>query len=109
MLTEYDPRGYQNYDADQSNRPTMLERGRAIRLMRNGDPFFLGRSFVISQKKYPVFDGLLDDASRALNANFGAVRCIYTPRNGTRLRDLAELQDHCTYVAAGSERFKQLQ
>ncbi len=113
-MTEYDRQhgqhGYQQYDQQpQQQRPTILERGRAVRLMRNGDPFFTGRGFVINQKKYPILEVFLDDASQALRANFGAVRCIYTPKHGTRLKDISDLEDHRTYVASGGERFKKLQ
>ncbi|CAF4498513.1 unnamed protein product [Rotaria sp. Silwood1] len=106
---QYDQRGYQQYDQQQpQQRSTILERGRAIRLMRNGDPFFTGRNFVINQKKYPMLDVFLDDASRTLRANFGAVRSIYTPKHGTRLQDISDFEDHQTYVAAGGEKFKKL-
>ncbi|CAF3450800.1 unnamed protein product [Rotaria sp. Silwood1] len=109
MITEYDPHHGQNdHQQQQQQRSTMLERGRAIKLMRNGDLYFPGRSFVINQRKYPMLDVLLDDASQALRANFGAVRCIYTPKNGTRLHDISELEDHRTYVASGGEKFKKL-
>ena len=110
---QHDQHGYQPYDQQQQQhmqtRSTILERGRAVRLMRNGDPHFTGRTFVINQKKYPMLDVFLDDASQALRANFGAVRCIYTPKHGTRLRDISDFEDHRTYVAAGGERFKKLQ
>ena len=127
MLTEYNQRDHQGYEQrsyhgyeqqshqgyepqqQRDQRSTILERGRAVRLMRNGDPFFTGRTFVINQKKYPMLDVFLDDASKALSANFGAVRCIYTPKHGRRLQDISDFQDHHTYVAAGRERFKKLQ
>jgi hypothetical protein len=102
-----DQRAYQQYD--QQQRSTILERGRAVRLMRNGDQFFAGRTFVINQKKYPMLEVFLDDASQSLRANFGAVRCIYTPKHGSRLKDISDFEDHRTYVAAGGERFKKLQ
>jgi hypothetical protein len=104
--------GQRNYDYrehQQQPRSIAIERGRAIKLMRNGDLFFPGRAFVINQRKYPMLDVFLDDASQALSANFGAVRYIYTPKNGTRLHDISQLEDHRTYVAAGGERFKRLQ
>ena len=105
-----DQRSYQHYDQqEQQQRSTILERGRAVRLMRNGDPYFPGRTFVINQRKYPMLDVFLDDASQALRANFGAVRCIYTPKHGSRLKDISDLEDHRTYVASGGERFKKLQ
>jgi hypothetical protein len=118
MMTAYDPHhDQQQHDEHQQHqqqqqhqqRSTILERGRAVRIMRNGDSFYQGRSFVINQRKYPLLDVFLDDASQSLRANFGAVRCIYTPKTGTRLRDISEMEDHRTYVAAGGEKFKKLQ
>lgn len=114
MMDEYDPKHDQNdhphqQQQHQQQRSSTLERGRAIKILRNGDAFFSGRSFVVNQRKYPMLDVLLDDASQALKANFGAVRCIYTPKNGTRLRDISELEDHQLYVASGGEKFKKLQ
>jgi hypothetical protein len=109
---QYDQRGYQQYDQQQQQpqqRATILERGRAVRLMRNGDPYFPGRTFLINQKRYPMLEVFLDDASQTLRANFGAVRCIYTPKHGTRLNDMSDFEDHRTYVASGGERFKKLQ
>ncbi len=114
-MTEYDPHPSHRQQEQQEthqqhqSRSTIIERGRAVKLMRNGDSFYPGRAFVINQRKYPMLDVFLDDASLALRANFGAVRCIYTPKNGTRLHDIAELEDHRTYVASGGERFKKLQ
>jgi hypothetical protein len=116
MMTEYDPhlshRQHDEHEQQQhqhQSRSTILERGRAVKLMRNGDSFYPGRAFVINQRKYPMLDVFLDDASQSLRANFGAVRCIYTPKTGTRLNDISELEDHRTYVASGGERFKKLQ
>jgi hypothetical protein len=106
---QHDQRHYDQREHQQPPRSIVIERGRAIKLMRNGDQFFPGRAFVINQRKYPMLDVFLDDASQALSANFGAVRYIYTPKNGTRLHDISELEDHRTYVAAGGERFKRLQ
>ena len=108
---QYDQRGYQQQDQQQQTqqRTTIIERGRAIRLMRNGDPHFPGRTFVINHRKYPMLEVFLDDASRVLHANFGAIRQLYTPKHGTRLQDISDLEDHRTYVAAGGERFKKLQ
>jgi hypothetical protein len=115
MMTEYDPnQSHRSQDQHeqqkhQQQRSSIIERGRAVKLMRNGDSFYRGRAFVINQRKYPMLDVFLDDASLSLRANFGAVRCIYTPKNGTRLHDISELEDHRTYVASGGERFKKLQ
>jgi Doublecortin len=114
MFVEYDENDEQSSnqmferEKQQQRHLLELEHGRAVRLMINGDPFFTGRFFLIHQKKYPIFDVFLDDVSQGLNANFGAVRHIYTPRYGRRLKRISDFEDHCTYVAAGNERFKRL-
>ena len=83
---EYDDHGHSNQQQNQQMeqqppqvRSSTLERGRSVRLMRNGDSFFTGRGFVINQRKYPLLDAFMDDASQALRANFGAVSMyLYT-------------------------------
>lgn len=81
--------------------------GKNIRLLINGDPFFRGRVFVISTRRYRYFDAFMDDISDTLNANFGAVRKIFTI-DGKNLSNLHDLIDGETYVASGNEKFIKL-
>ncbi|XP_071409263.1 doublecortin domain-containing protein 2 isoform X3 [Pithys albifrons albifrons] len=81
---------------------------KSVLVYRNGDPFFPGRRIVIHEKKVSNFDVFLKEVTGGVNAPFGAVRNIYTPRGGHRVRQLEELQSGEQYVAGGREAFKKL-
>ncbi|NXH79081.1 DCDC2 protein, partial [Hydrobates tethys] len=79
-----------------------------VLVYRNGDPFFPGRRIVINEKKVSNFEVFLKEVTGRVKAPFGAVRNIYTPRGGHRVRQLEELQSGEQYVAGGMEAFKKL-
>uniref|UniRef100_A0A8C3MNG0 Doublecortin domain-containing protein 2 n=1 Tax=Geospiza parvula TaxID=87175 RepID=A0A8C3MNG0_GEOPR len=81
---------------------------KSVLVYRNGDPFFPGRRIVIHEKKVSNFDVFLKEVTGGVQAPFGAVRNIYTPRGGHRVRQLDELQSGEQYVAGGREAFKKL-
>ncbi|KAJ7405933.1 Doublecortin domain-containing protein 2 [Pitangus sulphuratus] len=81
---------------------------KSVLVYRNGDPFFPGRRIVINEKKVSNFDVFLKEVTGGVKAPFGAVRNIYTPRGGHRVRQLEELQSGEQYVAGGREAFKKL-
>ncbi|XP_020637211.3 doublecortin domain-containing protein 2 [Pogona vitticeps] len=81
---------------------------KSVMVYRNGDPFFPGRRVVIHEKKVSSFDVFLKEVTGGVNASFGAVRNIYTPRGGHRIRQLDEIQSGEHYVAGGREAFKKL-
>lgn len=82
---------------------------KTILVYRNGDPFFPGRKIVVSQRRTATFDGFLSSVTRGMEAPFGAVRNVYTPRKGHKIVALEQLQHGEGYVAAGAERFKKLE
>ena len=99
----------QNYNSNSGSQKSLsLEYGKSIKLLRNGDEFYRGQKYVINSRKYRYFDVFLDDISDKMNAQFGAVRTIHTPVNGHRVKNLEEMEDGKTYVAAGSGRFVRL-
>uniref|UniRef100_UPI003AB10332 doublecortin domain-containing protein 2C-like n=1 Tax=Centroberyx gerrardi TaxID=166262 RepID=UPI003AB10332 len=82
---------------------------KTIVVYRNGDAFFAGRKIVVNQRQVSTFDSFLTSLTLGIEAPFGAVRQVYTPRQGHRVLDLDDLQHGNTYVAAGAERFKKLE
>nr|XP_044988619.1 doublecortin domain-containing protein 2 isoform X2 [Jaculus jaculus] len=79
-----------------------------VLVYRNGDPFFTGRRVVIHEKKVSSFELFLKEVTGGVQAPFGAVRNIYTPRTGHRIRKLDQIESGGNYVAAGQEGFKKL-
>ncbi|XP_062839358.1 doublecortin domain-containing protein 2C isoform X3 [Anolis carolinensis] len=80
---------------------------RTIWVYRNGDPFYLGRKFVINHRYVPNFEAFMIQLNEGLPMPFG-VRNIYTPRYGHSVSDLPDFQQGGRYVVAGRERFKKL-
>nr|XP_023667869.1 doublecortin domain-containing protein 2 isoform X1 [Paramormyrops kingsleyae] len=79
-----------------------------IYVYRNGDPYYEGRRLVINEKKVSSFETFLREVTGGVQASFGAVRNIYTPKAGHRVSSMQHIQSGQRYVAAGSERFKKL-
>lgn len=91
-------------------RPSFLSQPvvKNVMVYRNGDPFYTGRKLVINEKKVTSFEVFLGEVTGGVQAPFGAVRNLYTPRQGHRVNRLEDLQSGQHYVAAGAERFKKL-
>ncbi|XP_018419288.1 PREDICTED: doublecortin domain-containing protein 2 [Nanorana parkeri] len=81
---------------------------KAVHVYRNGDSFYRGRRMLIHEKRVGTFEVFLKDVTGGVQAPFGAVRNLYTPRNGHRVTSLGDLQPGECYVAAGRESFKKL-
>ncbi|XP_077782482.1 doublecortin domain-containing protein 2C [Podarcis muralis] len=80
---------------------------RTIWVYRNGDPFYLGRKFVINHRYVPNFEALMIQLNEGVATPFG-VRNIYTPRQGHSVMDLTDIEQGGRYVVAGRERFRKL-
>ncbi|XP_037639822.1 doublecortin domain-containing protein 2-like [Sebastes umbrosus] len=93
-----------------SEKPNFLSQPvvKNIFMYRNGDPYYEARRIVINQKRVSNFETLLREVTGGIQAPFGAVRNIYTPRGGHKVDCLESLQSGEQYVAAGRERFRKL-
>nr|XP_002130300.2 probable serine/threonine-protein kinase kinX isoform X1 [Ciona intestinalis] len=85
------------------------ETAKNVHVYLNGDRFFPGRKFVVNRRHISDFDGFLNQVTVGMKAPFGAVRNIYTPNLGHRVRDLTQLQNGMDLVAGGVERFRKIQ
>ncbi|KAM6459248.1 doublecortin domain-containing protein 2C [Liasis olivaceus] len=80
---------------------------RTIWVYRNGDPFYLGRKFIINHRYVPTFEAFMIQLNEGVPTPFG-VRNLYTPRQGHVITDLPDLQQGGRYVVAGREKFRKL-
>ncbi|XP_047467385.1 doublecortin domain-containing protein 2 isoform X2 [Mugil cephalus] len=85
-----------------------LPQTKTIIVYRNGDAFFPGRKVVVNPRQVPTFDNFLTSLTKGIEAPFGAVRKLYTPRKGNKVQHLDDLKHGSVYVAAGNEHFKKL-
>ncbi|KAM8967589.1 doublecortin domain-containing protein 2 [Pelodytes ibericus] len=81
---------------------------KTVHVYRNGDPFYRGRRMLIHEKRVGTFEVFLKDVTGGVQAPFGAVRSLYTPRHGHRVTSLEDLHPGECYVAGGRETFKKL-
>uniref|UniRef100_A0A3P9JUI9 Doublecortin domain-containing protein 2 n=1 Tax=Oryzias latipes TaxID=8090 RepID=A0A3P9JUI9_ORYLA len=93
-----------------SEKPSFLSQPvvKNIFMFRNGDPYYEARRIVVNEKRVCNFETLLREVTGGIQAPFGAVRTIYTPRGGHKVDCMESLQSGEQYVAAGRERFKRL-
>ncbi|XP_070618793.1 doublecortin domain-containing protein 2C [Erythrolamprus reginae] len=80
---------------------------RTVWVYRNGDPFYLGRKFIINPRYVPTFEAFMIQLNEGVPTPFG-VRKLYTPTQGHIVADLPELQQGGRYVVAGRERFRKI-
>lgn len=94
-----------------SEKPNFLSQPvvKNIFMFRNGDPYYEARRIVINQRRVSNFDTLLREVTGGIQAPFGAVRTIYTPRGGHKVNSMDNLKSGEQYVAAGREKFKKLE
>lgn len=94
-----------------SEKPNFLSQPvvKNIFVYRNGDPYYEARRVVVNEKRVSNFETFLREVTGGVQAPFGAVRNIYTPKAGHRVDSLEHLQSGEQYVAAGKEKFKKLE
>ena len=78
-----------------------------VKVYKNGNPNFLGKTMVINRRRIRSMEALYDEITLRLSA-FNAVRKICTPIGGRPVQNLEGIQNKSMYVAAGREEFKKL-
>ncbi|XP_068601280.1 serine/threonine-protein kinase DCLK1b isoform X2 [Brachionichthys hirsutus] len=87
------------------------KKAKKIRFYRNGDRYFRGIVYAISQDRFRSMEGLLADLTRSLSDNVNlpqGVRTIYSVDGSTKIASLDQLVEGGSYVCASIEPYKTL-
>ncbi|XP_074536230.1 serine/threonine-protein kinase DCLK1b isoform X2 [Halichoeres trimaculatus] len=87
------------------------KKAKKIRFYRNGDRYFKGIVYAISQEKFRSIEALLADLTRSLSDNVNlpqGVRTIYTIDGMTKITSMDQLVEGESYVCASIEPFKKV-
>ncbi|XP_015241894.1 PREDICTED: serine/threonine-protein kinase DCLK1-like isoform X2 [Cyprinodon variegatus] len=87
------------------------KKAKKIRFYRNGDRYFKGIVYAISQERFRSLDALLADLTRSLSDNVNlpqGVRTIYTVDGATKITSIDQLVEGESYVCASIEPYKKL-
>ncbi|XP_037534214.1 serine/threonine-protein kinase DCLK1 [Nematolebias whitei] len=87
------------------------KKAKKIRFYRNGDRYFKGIVYAISQERFGSLDALLADLTRCLSDNVNlpqGVRTIYSIDGTTRITTMDQLVEGESYVCASIEPYKKL-
>uniref|UniRef100_A0A8C5EEI6 Serine/threonine-protein kinase DCLK2 n=1 Tax=Gouania willdenowi TaxID=441366 RepID=A0A8C5EEI6_GOUWI len=90
---------------------TSEKKAKKIRFYRNGDRYFKGIVYAISQERFRSLESLLADLTRSLSDNVNlpqGVRTIYTIDGTTRIATMEQLVEGESYVCASMEPYKKL-
>ncbi|KRY76594.1 Serine/threonine-protein kinase DCLK1 [Trichinella pseudospiralis] len=86
-------------------------RAKRVRFFRNGDQYFKGVWYALSEDRFRSFDALLEDLNRTLgdlvNLPHG-VRCVFSVDGGQRILSLSDLDDGQSYVCSSNDAFKKI-
>lgn len=74
----------------------------------NGNHTYTGKKVLYHQRRFRHWDSWLEHLTVKLEPPFGAVRNLYTPRNGSRITEIKELDKDKAYVIAGTQKFCRL-
>ncbi|KAM9445127.1 serine/threonine-protein kinase DCLK2 [Clarias gariepinus] len=87
------------------------KRARKVRFYRNGDRYFKGLVYAVSNDRFRSLDALLAELTRALADNLHlpqGVRTIYTADGSKRVTSLDELLEGESYVCASNEPYRKV-
>lgn len=87
------------------------KKAKKIRFYRNGDRYFKGIVYAISQERFRSLEALLADLTRSLSDNVNlpqGVRTIYSVDGVTKITSMDQLVEGESYVCASIEPYKKL-
>ncbi|KAM6933603.1 serine/threonine-protein kinase DCLK1b isoform 1-T1 [Xenentodon cancila] len=87
------------------------KKAKKIRFYRNGDRYFKGIVYAISQERFRSLEALLADLTRCLSDNVNlpqGVRTIYTIDGMSRISSMDQLVEGESYVCASIEPYKKV-
>ncbi|XP_076002299.1 serine/threonine-protein kinase DCLK1b isoform X2 [Genypterus blacodes] len=87
------------------------KKAKKVRFYRNGDRYFKGIVYAISQDRFRSIDALLVDLTRCLSDNVNlpqGVRTIYTVDGTTKITSMDQLVEGESYICASVEPYKML-
>nr|XP_061779045.1 serine/threonine-protein kinase DCLK2-like isoform X1 [Nerophis lumbriciformis] len=90
---------------------TSEKKARKVRFYRNGDKYFKGLVYAVSQDRFRSMDALLMELTRSLSDNVNlpqGVRTLYTLDGGRRVCSLDEIVEGESYVCASNEPFRRV-
>uniref|UniRef100_A0A7N6FJF1 Serine/threonine-protein kinase DCLK2 n=1 Tax=Anabas testudineus TaxID=64144 RepID=A0A7N6FJF1_ANATE len=88
------------------------KKAKKVRFYRNGDRYFKGIVYAISQERFRSLEALLADLTRSLSDNVNlpqGVRTIYTVDGTTKITSMDQLVEGESYVCASIEPYKKLE
>lgn len=97
-----------------SNSVSLLRYSRAraanvkrVKFLKNGDKFFGGITFTISPHKHRTLDALMNELTEIIPLPLG-VRSILTPKGGSRIESIDQLENGKTYVCSSRQSLKKM-
>ncbi|KAJ7995687.1 hypothetical protein DPEC_G00247160 [Dallia pectoralis] len=87
------------------------KKAKKVRFYRNGDRYFKGIVYAISQDRFRSLDALLADLTRSLSDNVNlpqGVRTIYSMDGTKKISVMEELEEGESYVCGSVEPYKKL-
>ncbi|XP_034441795.1 serine/threonine-protein kinase DCLK2 isoform X2 [Hippoglossus hippoglossus] len=90
---------------------TSEKKAKKVRFYRNGDKYFKGLVYAVSNDRFRSLDALLMELTRSLSDNVNlpqGVRSLYVLDGGRRISSLDELVEGESYVCASNEPFRRV-
>uniref|UniRef100_A0A8B9LLT0 Serine/threonine-protein kinase DCLK2 n=1 Tax=Astyanax mexicanus TaxID=7994 RepID=A0A8B9LLT0_ASTMX len=87
------------------------KKAKKVRFYRNGDRYFKGIVYAISQDRFRSFDALLADLTRSLSDNVNlpqGVRTLYSIDGVSKITSMEQLEEGESYVCGSIEPYKKL-